>query len=127
MMFNMKSRLTLLTGLLATPFITFAQGNFDNFENAMESIGNLIELAIPLLISVAVLVFIFGVIKFILGAGNDEKRKEGIKFIVSGLVGLFVILSLFALVRILQDTFGVDNENTVQQADIPFIPGVGDN
>lgn len=119
----MNRILSALTLLLATPYVASAQGrNFDTLQDAIRSIGDLIELVIPVLIGVAVLVFIYGVVKFIASAGKEDARKEGARVMIGGIIGLFVILSVFALVRVLQDTLGVDNENTVDIQDIPSIP-----
>ncbi len=120
----MKTKLITLTSLLALPLFASAQNNFSTLQSAIDSIGSIINSAIPVLIAAAVLVFIFGVVKFIVNAGKDDERKKGASIMISGIIGLFVILSVFALVNILQRTFGVDNQNTIQNADIPTIPGV---
>ena len=121
------NKLYILTLLAATPSLAFAQStgttNFDSIQGALISIGNLINLAIPVLIAVAVLVFVFGIVKFIVNANDAEKRKDGAKFIISGLIGIFVILTLFGLVNILQETFGLEsNQNTVTGNEVPTIP-----
>lgn len=70
------------------------------------SLGNLF---IQLLISFAVIWIIFNVVRFlIVGADNEEKRTSARQAILWGVVGLFVILSIWGLVRILQNTFQTD-------------------
>lgn len=64
---------------------------------------------IPLLIAVALVLFIWGVLKFILNADDSAKREEGRLFIVWGLIGLFVMVSIWGIVNILNSTFGVSN------------------
>ncbi|MBP6855226.1 MAG: hypothetical protein KBD26_03690 [Candidatus Pacebacteria bacterium] len=64
---------------------------------------------IPLLIALAVIVFIWGVLKFIMNADDSTKREEGRNFIIWGLVGLFVMVSIWGIVNILNNTFGVSN------------------
>mgnify|MGYP005615483479 FL=1 len=64
---------------------------------------------IPLLIALAVIVFIWGVLKFIMNAEDSTKREEGRNFIIWGLVGLFVMVSIWGIVNILNNTFGVSN------------------
>lgn len=64
---------------------------------------------IPLLIALAVIVFIWGVLKFIMNAEDSTKREEGRNFIIWGLVGLFVMVSIWGIVNILNSTFGVSN------------------
>ena len=120
----MKTKLITLGLLLASPLLTFAQANsnFSSLQSAINSIAGLVQTAIPVLIAVAVLVFIFGVVKFIVNAGNEEERGKGVKFIIYGLIGLFVIFSLFALINILQSTFGLgDTDNVIDNRDIPYV------
>ncbi len=62
---------------------------------------------VPLVFAIAFLVFIWGVYTyFILGGGNEEKRKEGKNFIIYGIIGFFVMISIWGLVSILVNTFG---------------------
>lgn len=58
-----------------------------------------------LLIAVAVLIFLYGVVKFIGAAGDEAKRKEGKDLIIYGLIGLFVMVSVWGLVNVLVSTF----------------------
>jgi cbb3-type cytochrome oxidase subunit 3 len=62
---------------------------------------------IPLLITAAVVVFLYGMVVYIYNADNQEKRAEGNMFILSGLIALFVIVSMWALVGVLSSSFGL--------------------
>ncbi len=62
---------------------------------------------VPLLITVAIAIFIWGVVQFIGNADNEEKRQKGRDFMVWGIVSLFLIVSVWGIVHILTDTFGV--------------------
>lgn len=59
----------------------------------------------PLLVALAVIGFVIGIIKYFLNPDNEEKRKEGKTFMLWGLIGLFVIVSIWGLVGILSGTF----------------------
>ncbi len=110
---------------LASPNVTvnYNTGSTTNgCPSEMESIADVFDLAIcilkksvwPLLISISVIVFIVGVIKYIASGDDSGKREEGRNFILYGIVGLFVIVSVWGLVGVLQGTFGLGNT--------PFIP-----
>jgi len=60
---------------------------------------------IPILVSLALLFFLWGLALFILDADNDKGRKAGREKMVWGLVALFVILSIGGLVAIIERTF----------------------
>lgn len=99
-------RKVAIIGLLATmsvlPFISSAQLLVDNpVDSAIEALGIWVARLVILLVGVAVLIFMWGVIKFVAAAGDEEKRKEGKTFMLWGIIGIFVLVSVWALVRVL--------------------------
>ncbi len=62
---------------------------------------------ITLIISLALVVFLWGLISYIMNSGNQEKREDSIKYITAGLIGLFVMFAVWGLVAILSSTFGL--------------------
>ena len=64
----------------------------------------LMNAIVPLLVSLAVVAFIYGVIKYFLNPENEEKRKDGKSFMLWGLIALFVMMSIWALVGIFSNT-----------------------
>ena len=65
---------------------------------------------IVLLISgLAVIYFLIGVLKYIQSAESEEKRKEGVTMMTYGIIGLFVMVAFWGLVRVLDNTFSFDN------------------
>lgn len=115
--------LILILALIIIPAISFAQiqtatggGGFD-CNNNITVVSDLFGLAtcyisafiIPMLISLAVLIFMWGVVQFIANADNEEKRQKGRDFMVYGIIALFVMISVWGLVRVVSNTFGVKN------------------
>ncbi|MBI3074670.1 MAG: hypothetical protein HYY92_00435 [Parcubacteria group bacterium] len=63
---------------------------------------------VSLIIGLAFVTFLWGVYKYITVASTEG--KEGARMtIIYGLIGLFVMLSVWGLVKILTETFGVQN------------------
>jgi len=56
---------------------------------------------IGLSITIALIVFIWGVIEFIAGSDNPEKRDQGKSHMVWGIIGLFIMVSVFGLMGII--------------------------
>ena len=84
---------------------------------------NLINQLIPFLILVAVVIFIVGILRYVMAKGPDDKEK-GMHVIISSIIGLTVIVSMWGLVTFLQQSFGLTgNANTVQKLYIPCVPG----
>ncbi len=67
-----------------------------------------LESIVPLLFAAAFAIFIWGMVKFISTAEAAEK-EQGRQFMIWGVVALAVMFSVWGLVRILTDTFGVAN------------------
>jgi multisubunit Na+/H+ antiporter MnhB subunit len=93
----------------AVPLVAFAQSN-DLFD-VLNTLKDLINVVAPLLMGVAVAIFLYGVVAFITAAGNEEKRKKAQGYIIWGLVGLFVMVAFWGIVQIIAKTFGVENQN----------------
>lgn len=93
------------------PFLAAAQSGIDKAQ--VTSYGNSIisiieSVLVPLLFAIAFLYFVYGVYTyFILGADNDTERATGRQFVLWSLIGFAAILSVWGLVQILLDTFGI--------------------
>ena len=62
---------------------------------------------IMLLFAVAFVVFIAGLVQFLMDTDSDEGKAKGKRKIVWGLVGMFIMFSVFGILRLLLSTFGV--------------------
>ena len=65
----------------------------------------LMKSVVPLLVGLAIVGFVYGIIKYFLNPDNEEKRKQGKDFMLWGLIALFVMVSIWALVGIFTGTF----------------------
>jgi len=64
-----------------------------------------------LMMSVAILVFLWGAYEFVLHADDDSARTTGKMHMLYGIIGLLVMLSAYAILKIAAGTFGVDVPN----------------
>jgi uncharacterized membrane protein len=53
--------------------------------------------------ALAVLVFIWGVIEFMANADNQEKRTIGKRHLVWGIIGMFIMASVYGIIQIIQN------------------------
>ncbi len=83
------------------PSLVFAAADLGWFNSIVTGLTGLVALAVPLLIGIALVVFIWGVIEFILG--GETAKKEGKGKMLWGIVGLFVIVSIWGIVKLLQN------------------------
>lgn len=77
--------------------------------------------ALPLLILAALVLFLFGIVKrFFLGGKEGADRAEAGKYILYGIVALFVMVSVWGLVNVLKGTFNLDTINIPAAPAIPY-------
>jgi Type IV secretion system pilin len=66
------------------------------------------DILVPVLFAIAFIVFIYGVFKaYILSAGDEGEVKKGHQLVLWGVIGFAVMLSLWGLVNIAANTFGL--------------------
>jgi len=107
--------------LAATPAFAFAQGFGTNgFLGLLDAANMLINRLIPFIIALTVLIFLYGVLRFVI-ANDAEKRKEARGYMVWGVISLFVMVSVWGLVNILVRTFSLDNNAPIA----PALPSPG--
>ena len=101
---NIKTKFTLTLSLLLLPLVSHAQ-----LIQTMALAGNVLAIVnsflIPLAFSLALLFFFWGVAKYIRSEGQG--KDEGRRVMVWGVVALFVMASIWALVFFVSSELGV--------------------
>ncbi len=94
--------------LVFLPHIALAQ-SLAWFDSLLVQINALIRfLLIPLVMALAVALFIWGVIKyFIYGAGDETARSTGRAYMLYAIIGLTAIVAVWGFVNLLLQIFGV--------------------
>ncbi len=108
-----RRTLSLLGFSFFLPAVTFAQST--SCSNQLRTVADVFgffvclitKSIIPLLFAVAILVFIYGVVKYMVESDDEAKREESRKFMLWGIIALFVMISVWGLVGVLRDTFGL--------------------
>jgi lysylphosphatidylglycerol synthetase-like protein (DUF2156 family) len=72
------------------------------------AIGDLIEIATPLVAGLAILYFFWGLAEYILVAAEEKKKQEAVDRMVWGTIALFVMLSVWGLALMIAETFGLN-------------------
>jgi len=108
----MKKILAALAVSIPTLVSAQAITDVNSLTYKLTNIGNVV---IEILIAFAVIYIIFQVIRYIMAGDKPEERSTIGKTVLWGIVGLFVILSIWGLVRILTNTFRTDTNAPVNQ------------
>ena len=62
---------------------------------------------IPFIVIIAAGAFIQGLIKYVGNGDNEEKRTEGRKMMIYGIVGFFFLVSIWEILRLFTMSFGI--------------------
>jgi len=126
----MKKKLIVLSSLgFMLPVLALAQntasgasclGSQVGIQAIICKIGEILNTIIPILIVLGVVYFVWGVISYMIGA-DEEQKKKGRDKIIYGIIGLVVIVGMWGLVNVVTSTFGLNNSNTNIQT--PCVPG----
>lgn len=71
-------------------------------------ISSIFNPLIILFLGLAIVYFLWGVLKYVRHGESESDRTEGIMMMTYGIVAIFVMISVWGLVTILINTFGLD-------------------
>ena len=113
------------------PLISLAQGPRNPYyvappsqpasgiQGVIATFGNILGTLVPIAVTLALLVFIWGLIIFIKNSGDEEAKKEGKRKMGWGIVALFVIISIWGIIKFIALPFDIEPGGTI---DIPQLP-----
>ncbi len=109
---NFRKSLTVAIYLL--PAIASAA----SFSSIVDSIKSQLGTIPGLLIGLAVIYFLWGVLKYIM-AGGEGEVAEATQMIIWGLVAIFVMVAVNGLVAVVGGTFGVSGGGSLTPPTLP--------
>jgi uncharacterized membrane-anchored protein len=103
------ARVATGTALFAAPFMALAAGT--ELGDIFEKLGDLVQTLTPVIVAIALLAFFWGLAMYVLSfSGDDKEKKKGRDMMIYGVIVLFVMVSVWGLVQVLQNTFDIDTE-----------------
>jgi hypothetical protein len=104
----MKKTFASLSALLfALPLAASAQ-TLDPLYRLVQAIGRLVGALVPVIITLALVVFFYGLVRYLWGSGGKSDVGGAKKLMIWGLISLFVMVSVWGIVRLAQDALGVN-------------------
>lgn len=96
---------------IAIPTLTFAISlgvkNDTTFGQVLGYVNEMVNILIPILETVAFIVFFWGLSKFILNSNKPAEIENGKKYMMWGILALFILLSYTAIIGIIKgELFG---------------------
>ncbi len=105
-------------GVALLPVLAFAQ---ETVTSILIRIQDVMGIAIPIIMTLALLYFFWGLAQYILGGSVDEeKRAAGRNMMIYGVIALFVMAAVWGLVRVLSSSLNVRTGGDVPE--LPQIP-----
>jgi hypothetical protein len=115
-------RFSILTSVFLTPTLLFAAVGTDGISGLITDVSDIIGKLIPLVIGIAVLVFLWGVLRYVV-AKDEDAQKEARGVMLYGIIALFVMVSVWGFVNILGDSIFGNDSSALDAPDAPAIPG----
>ena len=79
----------------------------DTWQGTISNItSNIIQPIIGFLFALALVMFLWGIVQFISNAENEEKLSEGKEHMLWGIVGMFIMVSVFGIMNLICNTIG---------------------
>jgi hypothetical protein len=79
---------------------------FPNLKSFVTDVLGVVDSIIVILTTIAFLAFFWGVAKFILAAGDSKTITEGKQYMLWGVIALFILVSMYAILGFFSDQFG---------------------
>lgn len=138
----MKKYFTILAGLILSTYSSLAQQqitpaylsgpqrprgqyrfDFDFFRNFIGESAGLVSMLPALLMGVAVVLFFFYLIKYLITSKNDVAEKQkNLKALMYSLVAIFIMVTLWGIIAFFGDALGLNTQVKVFAPETPSIP-----
>ncbi|MFA5933929.1 MAG: pilin [Candidatus Paceibacterota bacterium] len=92
------------------PLAVFAQSS-TQVVGIVGVLQKVVNVLIPLFITAGVAYFIWGVVQYVV-AGDEKTKDAGRHKMIYGIIGLFVIVSIWGLISFLQSSTGIDSSGS---------------
>lgn len=109
--------LVLTVALLPRPTLASV-----TLQSIFSSFGSVLSSFVQLGAAVALVLFLWGVIVFMRKSGDDKEIANGKQFMLWGIVLLSVLVSLWGIVAIVQNTLGIEDKS---KCDAPTVDPSG--
>lgn len=88
------------------PSLSFAQG-LEKLKTLLREFDQIVNITVPVVFGLVFVYFIWGAATFILNAGDSKLREEGKQRLIWGIIGMFVVISIFGIVQFINGALGV--------------------
>ncbi len=81
----------------------------DGREVMVKIVDLIIDPIVLLIFSAGVFLFMWGLVMFLWQVDNPEERKKGVQHMLWGIIGVFIMATVFGIINIVLNTFGLED------------------
>ena len=76
-------------------------------EVVSQIVGSIIDPLVLLIFSIGIFLFTWGLVVFLSQMDNPDGRKTGVQHMLWGIIGIFIMATVFGIINIILETFGL--------------------
>ncbi|QQG37737.1 MAG: hypothetical protein HYS26_03885 [Candidatus Kaiserbacteria bacterium] len=122
----MRSRFAAVSSIAALSLALPALAAAATLQDTLVFVSTFLNGIIGLFITLAIVVFFWGLIKY-LWSMDTENAHESLKIMFWGLIAIFVMVSIWGIIRLLQSTLKVTSTDPIIPKGIQVNPGYYSN
>lgn len=78
-------------------------------------VGSIIDPVVLLIFSAGVFLFTWGLVVFLLNLESSDKRQVGVRHMIWGILGVFIMATVFGIINIVTETFGLGDPTNLNR------------
>jgi|SRR3989338_3369576 len=91
--------------------------------DTLDQVDAVVAFLIPLLLSIAVLLFFWGLVKYIANASDEAAKESGKTLMIWGMIAIFVMVAFWGIIGYVQESIGLSGSvEVVAPPTIDVIP-----
>jgi D-alanyl-lipoteichoic acid acyltransferase DltB (MBOAT superfamily) len=114
----------IASAMLMGPVMAFAQVS-GPLGTTLTTFKAIIDFLIPLMLALAVLVFFWGLVKYIANASDEAAKESGKTLMIWGMIALFVMVAFWGIIGYVQNSLGITGAvTTVTGPSVNMVPTI---
>ena len=97
---------------------------FEGIKGMLYDIADILNFLILMVAGLALLAFFWGLVKFLFRSADKVDKEQGKNLMIWGILALFVMVSVWGIIRVLQKELGLQQNTTIT---VPKAPGGSTN
>ncbi|MBL4644801.1 MAG: hypothetical protein JKX80_02960 [Candidatus Pacebacteria bacterium] len=85
----------------------------DGREVMAKIVGSIVDPLVLLIFSAGIFMFTWGLVMFLTQLDNPEGRQTGVRHMIWGIIGIFIMATVFGIINIITETFGLGDPTSL--------------